>query len=154
MRVIVAILSFLLATGLEALGAFFCLNPTLGMHGNEPFLLVLLGVSIAFAVVNLVGAAIGLFPLGIVYGVEAWWHAVLGFVAGSIPFALSLCVELELIPEAHALGPVRLVSLLVGAVSPPAGGLIAFIALQRRQRDARSAMVKKGTDRSVHEGTF
>jgi hypothetical protein len=39
-------------------------------------------------------------------------------------------------------------------VSPPAGGLIAFIALQRRQRDARSAMVKKGTDRSVHEGTF
>jgi len=148
-RLTVAILSFLLATGLEGVGAFFCLTPTQGMHGNEPFLLVFLGLSIAVALVNLVGAAIGLFPLGIVYGVEAWRHAVLGFVAGSIPFALSLCVELELIPEAHAnvLGPVRLVSLLVGLVSPPAGGLIALIALRRRQRDARSAIMTAGNGR-------
>jgi uncharacterized membrane protein len=142
-RLIVAILSFLLATGLEAVGSFFCLIPTQGMHGNERFLPVFLGLSIAFVVVNLVGAAIGLFPLGIMYGVDAWWHAVLGFMAGSIPFALSLCVELELIPEAYAnvLGPVRLVSLLVGSAGPPAGGLIALIAFRRRQRAARGGML-------------
>lgn len=140
MRLIVAILSFLLATGLEVVGSFFCLIQTQGMHGNERFLLVLLGFSIGFALVNLVGAVIGLFPLGLAYGVDAWRHAVLGFVAGSIPFALSLSVELELIPEAHAnvLSPIRLVSLLVGLVSPPAGGLIALIVFRKKQRDARA----------------
>jgi hypothetical protein len=135
-RLIVAILSFLLATGLEAAGSYFCLIPTQGMHGSERFWQVLLSLSLAFVVVNLVGAGIGLFPLGLVYGGDAWGHAVLGFMAGSVLFALSLCVELELIPEAHTNvpGPIRFVSLLIGAVSPPAGGLIAFMTLRRRQR--------------------
>jgi hypothetical protein len=141
-RVIAAILAFLLATGLEAVGSFFCLYPTQGMHGNERFLPFFLSLSIAFALVNLFGAAIGLFPLGIVYGVEAWKHAVLGFVAGAVPFALTLSVELELIPVGHTnvLGPVRLASLLVGAVSPPAVGLIALLSLLRRQREARAVV--------------
>ena len=136
MRVTVAILSFLLATGLEAAGSFLCLIPTQGMHGNEHFLLVFLGFSLAFLVVNLVGAGIGLVPLRFIYSGDAWRHAVLGFMAGSVLSALSLSIDLELIPEAHAnvLAPVRLVSLLVGLVSPPAGGLLA---LRRRQRGVR-----------------
>lgn len=142
MRLIVTILSFLLATGLEAVGAFFGLIPSQGMHGNEPVLPVFLYLLVVLGVVNLVGAAIGLFPLGIMYGVDAWWRAVLGFVAGSILFAISLSVEFALIPEtgANVFTAVRLAYLLVGLVSPPVGGLIAFMALRRRQRDARVGM--------------
>jgi len=67
-RLIAAVVSFLLATGFEAAGSFVCLIPTQGMHGNERFVLVLLGLSIAFVLVNAVGGGIGLFPIGIVYG--------------------------------------------------------------------------------------
>jgi hypothetical protein len=140
-RLIVTILSFLPASGLELVGSFFSLIPSQGMHGNERFLLVLLYLLIALVLVNLVGAAIGLFPLGIVYGVDTWWRTVLGFVAGSIVFAISLSVEFELIPDigASVIAPLRLINLLVGLVgllSPPAGGLIALIAFRRRQRAA------------------
>jgi hypothetical protein len=139
-RLLVVILSFLLATGLEAVGSFFCLIPTQGMHGNEPFLKVFLYLSTALVVVNLVGAAIGLFPLGLVYDVGTWWRGVLGFMAGSILSALCLCVEFLLIPRSHAsvLIPVRMATLVIGALSPPAGGVIA---LRRRQRDGRTAAV-------------
>jgi hypothetical protein len=131
--------SFLLATGLEAAGSFVCLLPAQGMHGNEPFVRVLLSFLIAFVLVNAVGAGIGLFPIGIVYGAEVWGRTVLGFMAGSVLAALCISIELETIPEAHVnvLAPVRLGMLLVGALSPPAGGLAAFIALRRKAEPDR-----------------
>jgi hypothetical protein len=133
--------SFLLATGFEAAGSFMCLIPTQGMHGNERFVLLLLGYSIAFVIVNAVGAGIGLFPIGIVYGAEVWGRTVLGFMAGSVLAALCISVELEAIPEAHVsvLAPFRLGMLLIGAVSPPAGGLAAFIAFGRKQNSTQAA---------------
>ncbi len=102
------------------MGSFVCLIPTQGMHGNERFVLVLLTFSSAFVIVNAVGAGIGLFPIGIVYGAEVWGRNVLGFMAGSILAALCISVELEAIPEAHVnvLAPFRLGTLLVAAVSP------------------------------------
>jgi hypothetical protein len=111
------------------------------MHGNERFVLVLLGFSIAFVIVNAVGTGIGLFPIGIVYGAELWGRTVLGFVGGSVLAAVCISVELEAIPEAHVnvLAPFRLVMLLVGAVSPPAGGLAAFIVFRRKQDRTRTA---------------
>ena len=112
------------------------------MHGNERFVLVLLSFSIAFVIVNAVGAGIGLFPIRIIYGAEVWGRTVLGFMAGSVLAALCISVELEAIPEAHVnvLAPFRLGILLVGAVSPPAGGLAAFIVfLRRKQNGTRTA---------------
>jgi hypothetical protein len=133
--------SFLLATGFEAAGSFMCLIPTQGMHGNERFVLLLLSYSIAFVIVNAVGAGIGLFPIGIVYGAEVWGRTVLGFMAGSVLAALCISVELEAIPEAHVsvLAPFRLGMLLIGALSPPAGGLAAFIAFGRKQNSTQTA---------------
>jgi len=77
------------------------------------------------SIVNAVGAGIGLFPVGIVYGAEVWGRTVLGFMAGSVSAALCISVELEAIPEAHVnvLAPFRLGMLLVGAVSPRLGAL-------------------------------
>jgi hypothetical protein len=140
-RLIAAVVSFLLATGFEATGSFACLIPTQGMHGNERFVLVLLGFSIAFVIVNAVGAGIGLFPIGIVYGAEVWGRTALGFMAGSLLAALCISVELEAIPEAqvNVLAHFRLGMLLVGAVSPPAGGLAAFIVFRRKQNSTRTA---------------
>ncbi len=134
-------MSFLLATGIEAAGSFVCLIPTQGMHGNERFVLVVRSFSIAFVIVNAVGAGIGLFPLGIVYGAQVWGWTVLGFMTGSVLAALCISVELEAIPEAHVnvLAPLRLGMLLVGAVSPPAGGLAAFIVFRRKQNSTRAA---------------
>ncbi len=134
-------MSFPLATGIEAAGSFVCLIPTQGMHGNQRFVLVLLSFSIAFVIVNAVGAGIGLFPLGIVYGPQVWGWTVLGFMTGSVLAALCISVELEAIPEAHVnvLAPFRLGMLLVGAVSPPAGGLAAFIVFRRKQNSTRAA---------------
>ena len=134
-------MSFLLATGFEAAGSFVCLIPRQRLRGNERFVLVWLGVSIAFVIVNAVGAGMGLFPIGIVYGVEVWGRTVLGFMAGSVLAALCISVELEAIPEAHVnvLAPFRLGMLLVGAVSPPAGGLAAFIVFRRKQNSTRAA---------------
>jgi hypothetical protein len=138
-RSIAVVISFLLATGFEAAGAFVCLIPTQGMHGNERFVLVFLSCSTAFVIVNAVGAGIGLFPIGIVYGAEVWVRTVLGFMAGSVLAALCISVELEAIPQAHVnvLAPVRQAMLLVGAVSPPAGGLAAFIVFRRKQNRTR-----------------
>ena len=142
MRLFAAVVSFLLATGFQAAGSFACLIPTQGMHGNEPFLLVLLGFSIGFVIVNAVGAGIGLFPIGIVYGAEVWRRTVLGFMAGSVLAAFCISVELVAIPEAHVnvLAPFRLGMLLVGAVSPPAGGLATFIVFRRKQNSTRTAV--------------
>jgi hypothetical protein len=111
------------------------------MHGNERFVRVLLNFSIGFVVVNAVGAGIGLFPIGMVYGAGVWGRTVVGFMAGSVLAALCISVELEAIPEAHVnvLVPFRLGMLLVGAVSPPAGGLAAFIVFRRKQNSTRTA---------------
>jgi hypothetical protein len=140
-RLIAAVVSFLLATCFEAAGSFVCLIPTQGMHGNERFVLVLLRFSIAFVIVNAVGAGIGLFPLGMIYGAEVWGRTVLGFMAGSVLAALCISVELEAVPEAHenVLSPFRLGMLVVGAVSPPAGGLATFIMFRRKQNPTRTA---------------
>jgi hypothetical protein len=120
-RSIAVVVSFLLATGFEAMGSFLCLIPTQGMHGNERFVLVFLSLSIAFAIVNAVGSGIGLVPIAIVYGISLWVRTVLGFMAGSVLAAFCISVELESIPEAHVnvLAPFRLALLLVGAVGPP-----------------------------------
>ena len=141
MRSIAAVASFLLATGFEAAGSFACLIPTQGMHGNERFVLVWLSFSIAFVIVNAVGAGIGLFPIGMVYGAEIWGRTVLGFMAGSVMAALCISIELEAIPGARAnmLAPLGLAVLLVGAVSPPAGGLATFIVFRRKQGSTRTA---------------
>jgi hypothetical protein len=111
------------------------------MHGNERFVHVLLRFSIAFVIVNAVGAGIGLFPLGMIYGAEVWGRTVLGFMAGSVLAALCISVELAAIPEAHenVLAPFRLGMLVVGAVSPPAVGLAAFILFRRKQNITRTA---------------
>ena len=111
------------------------------MHGNERFVLVWLSFSIAFVIVNAVGAGIGLFPIGMVYGAEIWGRTVLGFMAGSVMAALCISIELEAIPGARAnmLAPLRLAVLLVGAASPPAGGLATFIVFRRKQGSTRTA---------------
>ena len=128
-----------MATGFEAAGSFACLIPTQGMHGSERFVFVLLGLSIAFVIVNAVGAGIGLFPIGIVYGAEVWGRTVLGFMAGSVLAALCISVELEAIPEAHVnvVAPFRQGMLVIGAVSPLAGGLAAFIMFRRKENSTR-----------------
>ena len=137
MRVIAAVVSFLLATGLEAAGSFACLIPTQSMHGNERFVFVLLCFSIAFVIVNAVGTGIGLFPIGIVYGAELWVRTVSGFMAGSVLAALCISIELEAIPKdyVNVLAPFRAAMLLVGALGPPAGGLAAFIVFRRPGAD-------------------
>jgi hypothetical protein len=134
-RLLAVVVSFLLAAGFEAAGSFVCLIPTQSLHGNERFVLVWLGVSIAFVIVNAVGAGIGLFPIGIVYGAEVWERTVLGFMAGSVLAALCISVELEAIPQAYVnvLAPFRLGMLVIGALSPPAGGLTAFIVFRPKQ---------------------
>ena len=138
MRLIAAVVSFLLATSFEAAGSFLCLIPTQGMHGNERFVLVFLSFSLAFVIVNAVGAGIGLFPIGMVYGDAVWGRTILGFMAGSVLAALCISVELEAIPAAHVnvLAPFRLGMLLVGVLSPPAGGLAAFLVFRRKQAAA------------------
>ena len=136
MRLVAVIVSFLLATAFEMAGSWLCLVPSQGMKGNERFLLVFLGLSIAFAVVNALGAGLGLFPLLVVYDAKTWSRTVLGFVAGSVLAALCWSAEWELIPWAArppVLVPVVLVIVLGGVVGPPVGGLIAFIRLQRKR---------------------
>lgn len=133
MRLLGAIVAFVLATGLEAAGSFACLIPTQGMHGKERFVLVFLGLACAFVAVNAIGAGIGLLPLQTIYGGVVWMRTLFGFMAGSVVSALCISAELELIPAAHAnvLAPFRLLMLLVGIVSPPVGGLIALVVSRR-----------------------
>jgi hypothetical protein len=127
-RVVAVILSFLLATVFEMAGSWLCLIPTQGMHGNERFILVFLGFSIAFAVVNALGAGLGLIPLLMIYDGKAWSRTVLGFMVGSVLAALCWAVLLELRPA------ISILMLIIAVVSPPIGGLIAFGRTQGKQR--------------------
>jgi hypothetical protein len=135
-RVITAALSFLLATGLYGVVAVILLVPTQGMKGNEGFLRVFLVCATAFLVAN-IGAGIGLLPLAAVYGFDAWTHGLLGFMVGSVLAALAVAVNLAAIgpagPYPFPYGLFFLLVLLVSLLSPPIGGLLAFIALRRKQ---------------------
>ena len=142
-RVITATLSFLLATGLYGVVTVILLVPTQGMKGNEGFLRVFLVCATAFLIANL-GAGIGLIPLAAVHGFDAWAHGLLGFMVGSVLAALGVAVYLAVIgpggpyPFPYAL--FFLLVLLVSLLSPPIGGLLALIALRRKQRRARAGV--------------
>jgi hypothetical protein len=142
-RVITSTLSFLLATGLYGVVTVILLIPTQGMKGNEGFLRVFLVCANAFLVANL-GAGIGLVPLAAVHGFDAWTHGLLGFMVGSVLAALGVTVYLAVIgpggPYPFPYDLFFLLVLLVSALSPPIGGLLAFIALRRKQRRARAGV--------------
>jgi hypothetical protein len=138
-RVVTATLSFLLATGLYGVVAVILLIPTQGMKGNEGFLRMFFVCATAFLVANL-GAALGLLPLGAMHGFDAWTHGLLGFMVGSVLAALGVAVYLAVIgpggPYTLPYDLFFLLVLLVSVLSPPIGGLLAFIALRRKQRRA------------------
>jgi hypothetical protein len=142
-RVITATLSFLLATGLYGALTVILLIPTQGMNGNEGFLRMFLICANAFLVANL-GAGIGLLPLAAVHGFDAWAHGLFGFVVGSVLAALGVAVNLAVIgprgPWPFPYGLFFLLILLASILSPPIGGLLALIALRRKQRRARAGV--------------
>ena len=142
-RVITATLSFLLATGLYGVVAVILLIPTQGMKGNEGFLRVFLVCATAFLVANL-GAGIGLLPLAAVHGFDAWTHSLLGFIVGSMLAALGVALNLAVIgprgPYPFLDSLFFLLVLLLSVLSPPIGGLLAFIALRRKQRRAQAGV--------------
>jgi hypothetical protein len=142
-RVITATLSFLLATGLYGVVTVILLIPTQGMKGNEGFLRMSLVCATAFLIANL-GAGIGLLPLAAVHGFNAWAHGLFGFIVGSVLAALGVAVNLAVIgprgPYPFPYGLFFLLVLLASVLSPPIGGLLALIALRRKQRRARAGM--------------
>lgn len=105
------------------------------MNGHEGFLQVFLSYSMAFGVVSLVAAGIGLAPLTSVPG--AWRRGLLGFVAGSVFAALWLAFVLEgglmglIGSRALAIAASALLFLVI-LLSPPVGGMLALKALLAR----------------------
>jgi hypothetical protein len=142
-RVITATLSFLVATGLYGVVAVILLIPTQGMKGNEGFLRVFFVCANAFLVANL-GAGVGLLPLAVVHGFDAWTHGLFGFLVGSVLAALGVAMNLAVIgpggPYPFPYGLFFLPVLLVSILSPPIGGLLALNALRRKQRRARAGV--------------
>ena len=117
---VVAGFVFSLVVGI--LGSMFGLIGTQGLHGNEPFFSVLVGVTINLLVVHGIAGALGLLPVLNYLGLRAWWLGIVGFLLGAVMDGLLVTASVR--TSDSSAGLVAWAASIFGMFFPIAGGVI------------------------------
>ena len=122
--------AFALVVGM--IGSMLGLVGTQGLHGNEPFFPVLVGVTFNLVLAQGIAGALGLIPVLNYLGLRAWLLGVVGFLLGAAIDGVIVTASLR--SSNNPAGLAAWAAALFGLLFPIAGGIIGVgIATDRNQ---------------------